>query len=275
MNLIEKPVVIEHFFGVYLLYCLNPNPRYNGRVYIGYTCDPSKRILQHNSGIRAGGARRTHSKGPWKMVLVVHGFHNAVSALRFEWAWQNPRPSLQGQARKSSKETKFDHAVRVLCLLLRSPPWHKLPLTIRWISEKYMREFDPSLSPPTHMPIVFGPVIGKKLAKKIQQNDHEDSDPVKCFLCHCEAEEKYKIKCINPRCSCDFHLVCLARHFIGNDDSFIPVEGKCPSCDSQVLWGDLIRKKLGCTIDFKVLEVPSLEDDQLSEKSDNISVVSQ
>uniref|UniRef100_A0A182Y4R4 Structure-specific endonuclease subunit SLX1 homolog n=1 Tax=Anopheles stephensi TaxID=30069 RepID=A0A182Y4R4_ANOST len=175
---------IEDFYGVYLLVSKSPNPKFAGRTYIGYTVDPNRRIKQHNRGEDAGGARRTSNRGPWTMVLIVHGFPNNISALRFEWAWQQPRvsrrlkqiPELQ---KKLRKESNFEYNFRILTEMLRIGPWNRLPLVIRWFADEFHREFEVGKKPPLHMPICFGrmkkikrkqkktnPVTGERAAKE-------------------------------------------------------------------------------------------------------------
>ncbi|XP_050083575.1 structure-specific endonuclease subunit SLX1 homolog [Anopheles aquasalis] len=191
---------IADFYGVYLLVSKSTNPKFAGRTYIGYTVDPNRRIKQHNRGKDAGGAFRTSNRGPWTMVMIVHGFPNNISALRFEWAWQQPRvsrrlkqiPEIQ---KKQRKETNFEYNFRILSEMLRIGPWNRLPLTIRWLAEDFHREFAVGKTPPLHMPICFGRVkmvkkgkpekkgekkkkkIGKKLDNKIPiQYDLDEFD---------------------------------------------------------------------------------------------------
>jgi len=152
---------VEEFHGCYLLYCMNP--RFKGRTYIGYTVNPERRIAQHNAGSDKGGACRTSGRGPWSMTLIVHGFPNEISGLRFEWAWTYPHASRRLRhlfpaeyRAKGNKETKFDFCVRVMLSMINTKPWNRLPLTVRWLDENFRRDFPPTLQPPLHMPVTTG-----------------------------------------------------------------------------------------------------------------------
>ena len=67
---------------------------------------------------------------------------------------------------KKKSETKFQFCVRVVSEMLRSGPWNRLPLTIRWLKQEYRINFDVSLQPPNHMPYAFGPVKSVKVGDK-------------------------------------------------------------------------------------------------------------
>ncbi|KAK3587067.1 hypothetical protein CHS0354_014936 [Potamilus streckersoni] len=262
---------VENFFGVYLLY--NVNPQYKGRTYIGYTVNPNRRIRQHNRGKQAGGACRTDGKGPWEMVLIIHGFPNDVSALRFEWAWQHPEKSrrLKHITRKQKKESAFDFRFRILSEMLRTGPWNRLTLTIRWLKQNYHRDFPPKSTPPLHMPIAYGPVISKKVTEtketkvdpNVTSSEFEDDDELismsqatgaapRCSVCFKRMQDTDTVlTCYHPKCPMKAQIICLSQKFLSADtnsglDHILPVSGSCPHCQQPVLWGDLIRHKQGC-----------------------------
>ncbi|XP_043261973.1 structure-specific endonuclease subunit slx1 [Colletes gigas] len=233
--------VIEHFFGVYLLYCTNP--KYKGRTYIGYTVDPRRRIKQHNAGKEHNGAWKTSNKGPWEMILVVHGFPNSTSALRFEWAWQHPHVSrrLKHVPKKKSNQKKFEFCLLVLTEMLKVGPWCRLPLTVRWLDYEFFNEYSGHISAPMHMPTCYGKVI----SRKVKKTDDRNESSMFCFICSLSLKKKELVSCIKPSCPLVAHLICLADIFCKNS-MILPIEGTCPVCNTNVLWGDLIRKKVGC-----------------------------
>lgn len=245
------------FFGCYLL--CSTNPKYKGRTYIGFTVNPNRRINQHNSGYAKGGAKRTSGKGPWDMVLIIHGFPNEISALRFEWAWQNPEKSLRlKHIVPSTKQYNFSSKFNVVCEMLRVGPWCRLPLTIRWLRQEYRKEFPINKLPPAHMPIEFGlvQIIPKSKSKKFLaiENEHIQMSQVQrlsdiCFICKLNILESSQdvlnknlagIKCIN--CMIPYHTVCLSNHFVKSSISeLLPIDGNCLKCRAVLMWGDLVK----------------------------------
>ncbi|XP_071509013.1 structure-specific endonuclease subunit slx1-like [Diadema antillarum] len=280
---------VENFHGCYLL--VSKNTRYKGWTYIGYTVDPKRRINQHNQGCKFGGARRTSGKGPWDMVLIIYGFPNEISALRFEWAWQHPKKSrrLRHVPAKKSRENSFQYRFRVVSNMLRTGPWCRLPLTIQWLLQEYQQDFDVSLRPPEHMPISYGQVTSTKVGdfgnpkrkKKRKKGKMEaetsesttemsDDEPIaipasqtagkRCFICATRfTADDSTLTCLYPQCQAEYHTLCLSQRFLRRTpDQLLPVEGACPKCKEDVLWGNLIRKKQGC---FAQLSQISEEDE--------------
>ncbi|RDA95890.1 hypothetical protein CP533_5222 [Ophiocordyceps camponoti-saundersi (nom. inval.)] len=78
--------------ALYVVYVLRSSVR-KASLYVGSTPNPQRRLKQHN-GDSKGGARRTSNLRPWEMVALVSGFPSMISALKFEWALNNPHLSL-------------------------------------------------------------------------------------------------------------------------------------------------------------------------------------
>lgn len=121
----------------YLVISLDATKR--GKSYVGYTINPPRRLAQHN-GALANGARYTASLRPCDMILVVTGFEDEASALRFEWAWQKPATcrATREEARKrklSDRTTAPGKKAECLCAMLGLAPWRHMPLTLHVMSE--------------------------------------------------------------------------------------------------------------------------------------------
>ena len=123
-------------------------------------------VSYSNSGSEAGGAKKTSNRGPWVMILIVYGFPNMVSSLRFEWAWQHPKKSrrLNHLPLKKKNENSFQYHISILSNMINTGPWNRLPLNIRWIRPELKGniDFNESLPPPIHMAISYGPIAAKK-----------------------------------------------------------------------------------------------------------------
>lgn len=87
------------------------------------------------------------------------------SGFQFEWAWQHPEKSrrLKHIPSRQKKERGYKYRFRIAAEMLQVGPWNRLPLTIRWLNQDYCLDFPAHLAPPTHMPVVYGPLKTKKV----------------------------------------------------------------------------------------------------------------
>ena len=92
------------------------------------------------------------------------------------------------------------------------------------------------------MPIVFGAVRSQRVTRP--QSQHQPLT-AGCNVCQLEVREAERLVCLYPGCEAVSHILCLAETFT-QPDEIIPVQGLCPTCDGEQLWGNLIRKRRGC-----------------------------
>lgn len=125
---------------------------------------------------------------PFYIVLILNKLtHSIIQTFplhfQFEWAWQHPHSSrrLSHVSRRSRKESSLQFHWRVVSNMLQVAPWNRLPLTARWLKQEYRMDFEPSLQPPLHIPITFGPVRAKKMLPL--QSSEQEEHTSKCFLC--------------------------------------------------------------------------------------------
>ena len=68
-----------------------------------------------------------------------------------------------------------------------------------------------------------------------------------CYICRkSDGVDLQPVSCLSETCSMTSHARCLARRFLRDDsEQLVPIQGRCPVCDTDLLWGDLIRKSQG------------------------------
>lgn len=68
----------------------------------------------------------------------------------------------------------------------------------------------------------------------------------RCVVCtgHMSPGEGIYALCTNSGCEGVGHLSCWSRHMLppNEQDTIIPLEGKCPKCRGHVYWGDMMKE---------------------------------
>lgn len=97
------------------------------------------------------------------------------------------------------------------------------------------------------MPVLYGPVVSTKKVKP--QELEVDDTLLLCSICRDAVPTVDSLTCLVPECPLIVHVICLGKMF-KTSGNLIPIEGRCPACATNLLWGDLVRKKRGCYSDL-------------------------
>lgn len=116
------------------------------------------------------------------------------------------------------------------------------------------------------MPICHGRVKIKKIPKVGEMEKLlSDVTTILCKICYNFVEADEYVSCISPNCLFVGHLRCLAKLLL-EPGQYVPIQGICPSCKKNVLWGDLIRKKNGCS------DLEKCDESDIDEDTDDIDL---
>ena len=242
------------FYGCYLLESENADAP-KGKSYIGFTVDPARRIRQHNGDLSTGGAKRTKSMRPWRVVCIVHGFRSQVQGLQFEWSWQHPLlsrsvrtsimeakiPGCKLTARGRQRECRVESNLRILQTMLSCSPWNVMPLTVTFFDSSFFDKL--SCLFPESIKIDQGRDLSSFCGKSNDSLTRSDNlSESNCASCELEfvGSECRVVTC--PRCRSFFHARCAASSFLRDEKSLLPTKsGECPICGQSVSWSEFVR----------------------------------
>lgn len=230
------------------------------QTYIGFTCDPRRRLRQHNGEITAG-AWKTKRWRPWKMILCVWGFPHKVAALQFEHAWQHP--AVGRHVQKATAHLDFCQRTRkgrqrlvlgtsrnmqVLFEMLRVSPYCRMPLHVHFLDSEAFSVKLPllqaeALQPlPGHISVSHGSF--DELEQKCADLLAVARRPVTKTRCGACAEH-FKpgariVAC--PKCTEPFHVSCAAQAYTGDSGCRLMPDrpSACPNCHEMFAWPTVV-----------------------------------
>jgi structure-specific endonuclease subunit SLX1 len=220
-------------FYCYLLQSLS-TPR-STSTYIGFTNDPIRRLRQHN-GLIVGGAYKTSRKRPWKHLLIVSGFPNKISALQFEWQFQNPllsRIVRHDLISKLSQNRGYKSKILTLTIMLSHQLWQQLNLTVHFYDSSAYDYFL-SVKPPDFGLYDF---TSNQFNSKHTSIVLSSSPNILCNICG--KDDTFGVLWICPKCLETCHVTCTAHTF--NQDILLPKQSTCFNCKNSFEWIDVVR----------------------------------
>ena len=86
-----------------------------------------------------------------------------------------------------------------------------------------------------------------KLTQPSTSRDSSAEEERTCRICFAAVPLEQRLICPHQSCCSVTHLICLAKKFLKNEPphQLLPVEGHCPACERNLLWGDLVRHSQG------------------------------
>lgn len=218
------------------------------------------------------------------MVVIIYGFPNKVSALHFEWAWQNPNQSRlvkqSGLTFPKSNGTK--QKLQVLFGLLSILPWVNFPLKLNLLD--FPEDLKCILNPPKHIDVTHHPLCFFKQSvdpsknfnlnemfnikdyKTVQVIRLSDETKLKCF--HCQTEDGLVLEMqltYCPQCNSIVHVFCLATFLLAtsSDNKIIPWNSECTHCKAKTLWSKLVdNSSISDYLKEKIVETGYLMDNE-------------
>ena len=258
-----------------------------GKAYVGFTVDPVRRLRQHNGDLARGGARRTKSLRPWRMICIVHGFRSQVQGLQFEWGWQHPLkcrsvrkavmeasiPGCKLTSRGKDRDHRIQSNIRILATMLSCSPWNLMPLTVTFFDETFMKSFKapPGIRVELALDVASFALETSDSSKSQPSEDLKYSECASCetlFMCNVSRV----VRC--PDCRALFHARCAATSFRSDKRpgaaSLMPSrEGQCPVCEKTVEWSDFVRSAFL----FQTSEVQESSESSDDSSSEDVEVI--
>ena len=112
----------------YLCYLISStHPNHKQRTYVGVKNDTHRRLRQHNREI-IGGAKSTNIGRPWDVWMIIEGFPNQSTCLKFEWMWKHMKP--RSSHCKKARITKLRNLLCKEQCTRNSPLAKTMPLTV-------------------------------------------------------------------------------------------------------------------------------------------------